>query len=112
MNVILYDLFLVLFGLILGILVSDPLKKLFTGKYKEEARQKKRVKLLVYIRQNSSKLGPTIEELTEKVFSNKLDMETVSQLLKEIEAHGLIKRVTHKGQDERNTRWVFTDKRY
>ncbi|WP_078427782.1 hypothetical protein [Alkalihalobacterium alkalinitrilicum] len=112
MDVILYDLFLVVFGLILGILVSDPLKKLFNGKYKEEARQKKRVKLLVYIRKNSSKAGPTTEELAEKVFANKVDMDTVKQLLKDVEDTGLIKRIVHKGQEEEKTRWVFTDKKY
>ncbi|MDE5415144.1 hypothetical protein [Alkalihalobacterium chitinilyticum] len=112
MSVILYDLFLVMFGLILGIIVKDPLFKIFTGKYKEEARQKKRVKLLVYIRKHGANVGPTTEELAQKVFSNKVDTETVKQLLKDIEDTGLIKRVGHKGQDELKTRWVFTDKKY
>lgn len=69
MDVILYDLFLVVFGIVLGVIVSDPLKKLFTGKYKEEARQRKRVKLLIYLREHVKK--HTTEELARHVFFGK-----------------------------------------
>ncbi|MGJ9385631.1 hypothetical protein [Salipaludibacillus sp. CF4.18] len=70
MSVILYDLFLVMIGIVLGVFISDPLKNIVTGKYKEDARQKKRVKLLIHIRENNTKTYPTTTELAEKVFSN------------------------------------------
>ena len=108
MTIILYDLFLVVFGIVLGVIASDPLKKLFTGKYKEEARQKKRVKLLLYIREN--KLNSTTEELAEEVFAGKLDINVVGKLLKEIEDIGLIKSKPSKEQDIRNTKWVYQKK--
>ncbi|WNF38588.1 hypothetical protein RJD24_09265 [Bacillaceae bacterium IKA-2] len=110
MNVILYDLILVVFGMVLGIIVSDPLKKLFTGKFKEEARQKKRVQLLLYIRENNTKIAPTTEELSEKVFTGKNDINSVSKLLKEIEKTGLIKGIVNKGQPESKTKWVYLKK--
>lgn len=111
MNIILYDLFLVMFGIVLGVIVSDPLKKLFTGKYKEETRQKKRVKLLLYIREKNPKDAPTTEELAERVFSGKIDINTVNELLKEIEEIGLIKRISNKEHNERTTKWVYVKKR-
>ncbi|MDT8861387.1 hypothetical protein N0O92_14290 [Alkalihalobacillus sp. MEB130] len=110
MSDILYDLFLVVFGIILGVIVSDPLKKLYTGKYKEEARQKKRVKLLLQIRENQPKEPFTTEALTEKVFSGKLDVETVYTLLKEIEEFGLIKGMEGKEREIANMKWVYVKK--
>ena len=107
MSEIIYDLFLVTFGIVLGVIASDPLKKIFTGKYKEEARQKKRVKLLVYIRQSQTKSGVTTEELAEKVFSNKIDIKTTYELLREIEEIGLIKAIKPKDTDHNKTKWVY-----
>ncbi|GAE28126.1 hypothetical protein JCM9140_4321 [Halalkalibacter wakoensis JCM 9140] len=108
MDVILYDLFLVVFGIVLGVMVSDPLKKLFTGKYKEEARQRKRVKLLIYMREYVKK--HTTEELAQHVFLGKIDIATVKQLLIDIEETGLIKRINSKDSDDENIQWVYTEK--
>ncbi|WP_100372972.1 hypothetical protein [Bacillus sp. FJAT-45037] len=110
MSVIFYDLLLVGFGIILGIVVSGPLKRLFTGKHKEDARQKKRVKLLLYIRENTSKIPPTTEELSAKVFSDRLDLAHVHKLLEEVEDTGLIKGVQSKDTDPRQTKWVYLKK--
>ncbi|WP_078551739.1 hypothetical protein [Bacillus alkalicellulosilyticus] len=107
---ILYDLFLIVFGIILGMIAKDPLKKIVTGKYKEEARQKKRVKLLIYIRENSAKTAPTTEELAEKVFSGKLDISLVNELLLEIEQFNLIKSIPSKNQDLSKTKWISPKK--
>ncbi|MDG5787103.1 hypothetical protein QA612_06325 [Evansella sp. AB-P1] len=106
----LYDLFLVVIGIVLGIIVKDPLKNIITGKYKEDARQKKRVKLLLYIRENKGKNNPTTEELAEKVFLGKLDTSTVQQLLKEIEEIGLIRRMTTKEKVDGKTKWIYQKK--
>ncbi|UCZ55231.1 hypothetical protein LGQ02_03750 [Bacillus shivajii] len=103
----LYDLFLVLIGIVLGMIVKDPLKNLVTGKYKEDARQKKRVKLLLYIRGNKTKDHPTTEEMAENVFSGKLDIRTVTKLLQEVEETGLIRGVTNRDQDEGKTKWIY-----
>lgn len=109
MNAIVSDLFLVVFGIVLGVIASDPLKKLFTGKYKEEVRQKKRVKLLLAIRETPSRASTT-EELAEKVFSGKLDIKLVDKLLREVEEIGLIKGMASKDQDERKTKWTYIQK--
>ncbi|WP_232735693.1 hypothetical protein [Alteribacter populi] len=110
MEVVLYDLFLVIFGIILGVIVSDPLKKIITGKYKEEMRQKKRVKLLLYIRENKTNVASTTEELAERVFAGKLDINTVNKLLKEIEEIGLIKAITNKEQNASKAKWLYLKK--
>lgn len=106
----LYHLFLVIFGIILGMVAKDPLKNLVTGKYKEDARQKKRVKLLLYIRERDPKKAPTTEELAENVFEGKLAVDAVTELLKEIEALGLIKEVANRGQSKENSKWQFVKK--
>ncbi|WP_235715030.1 hypothetical protein [Halalkalibacter akibai] len=106
---ILYDLFLVLFGIILGVIVSEPLKKLFTGKYKEEERQKKRVKLLLYVRENQTETLTT-EKLANAVFGGKLDISLVNKLLKEIEEIGLIKGIPPKSEDVTKKKWVYVKK--
>lgn len=106
---ILYDLFLIVFGIVLGVIVSEPLKKLFTGKYKEEERQKKRVKLLLYVRENKEN-APTTEELARNVFAGKLDISLVSKLLEEIEEIGFIKGVPNKNQDDTMKKWVYVKK--
>ncbi|WP_368506108.1 hypothetical protein AB3N04_19875 [Alkalihalophilus sp. As8PL] len=107
---ILYDLILVVFGIVLGVFIAEPLKNIFTGKHKEEARQKKRVKLLLAIRENKTKIPPTTEELAEKVFSGKLDIKAVEKLLKEVEDTGLIKGVSSKGEGIEKTTWVYVKK--
>lgn len=109
--VILYDLFLVIFGIVLGVFASDPLKKLFTGKYKVEKRQKKRVKLLVSIRESGPKKNLTTEELAAKVFSTKVDVETVYELLEEIKQFGLVKEVRNRDEDWRKSKWIYLDKK-
>ncbi len=87
-------------------IVKDPLKNLVTGKFKEDARQKKRVKLLLHIRQNE-KTHFTTEDLAQKVFAGKLDTANVSKLLKDIEETGLIKGVVSRDQDVRKTKWIY-----
>lgn len=110
MNEILYDLFLVTFGIVLGVIASEPLKKLFTGKYKEESRQKKRVQLLLYIRENKSKADPTTEELAKLVFGGKLGINQVYRLLQEIAETGLIQEVPSKEKNQENAKWFYLEK--
>ncbi|ADU28845.1 hypothetical protein [Evansella cellulosilytica] len=105
MSLILYDLILVVFGMILGVMIKDPLKNIFTGKYKENARQKKRVKLLVSIRGSEKPL--TTEELAQNVFNSKLKIVEVHQLLRDIEEIGFIKGITSKDKDTRKTKWRY-----
>ncbi|WP_199228105.1 hypothetical protein [Salipaludibacillus keqinensis] len=108
MEMILYDFFLVAVGIFIGVIAADPMKKLFTGGYKEEAKQKKRVKLLLYLRETAKNEKVTTEELCEHVFRGKEDMNLVHRLLKDIEATGLIKGLEVKG-DISNKKWFYKD---
>ncbi|WP_280768784.1 hypothetical protein [Salipaludibacillus daqingensis] len=103
---VLYDLLLVIIGIFIGVIASDPLKKLFTGGFKEDIRQKKRVKLLLYLREDTKYQKPSTSELAEKVFNGKESEETVHELLKEIEGFGLIKSISRK--NDQTKRWVYT----
>ncbi|WP_416149056.1 hypothetical protein ACM26V_22860 [Salipaludibacillus sp. HK11] len=104
---ILYDLLLVVVGIFIGVITADPLKKLFTGGYKEEMRQKKRVKLLLYLRENTKIQKPTTSDLASSVFNGKLDEGTVHKLLEEIEEIGLIKSTPGKPEDKK---WFYVNK--
>lgn len=104
-SMILYDLVLVVIGIVIGVIAGDPLKKLFTGGYKEEMRQKKRVKLLLYLRENAKNEKLTTSELTDKVFNRKEKEQTVHSLLEEIEKYGLIKGISTKSGETK--KWFY-----
>lgn len=101
-----YDLILVLFGMTLGVFAADPIKKLFTGKYKEEARQKKRVKLLLYLREEKKGKSATTGEMVDHVFKGKVDPKEVNAYLSYIAEAGLIKKINHS-DDPKNQTWKF-----
>lgn len=101
-----YDLILVLFGMTLGVFAADPIKKLFTGKYKEEARQKKRVKLLLYLREEKKGKPATTEDMVNHVFSNKVDSKEVNAYLTYIAEAGLIKQVNNSDDPNKHS-WKF-----
>lgn len=101
-----YDLILVLFGMTLGVFAADPIKKLFTGKYKEEARQKKRVKLLLYLREEKQGKPATTKEMAENVFHGKVDVKDIEAYLTYIEEAGLIKK-TNQPHDPLKQQWKF-----
>ncbi|QKS72947.1 hypothetical protein FLK61_40835 [Paenalkalicoccus suaedae] len=107
---ILYDFFLVAFGIIIGVLAADPLKKLFTGKYKEEKRQKNRVKLLVHLRKSSKRL--TTEELREQVFANKISVEEIHTYLTNVKDSGLLVHYPSKDNRMEQDKWQFDQKTY
>ncbi|NJP38796.1 hypothetical protein [Alkalicoccus luteus] len=99
----LYDLILVLIGFGLGIVSAGPLKNMFSGKWREDARQKKRVKLLSFLQQSSGK-GYTAAELNQIVFKEKLNADDVDKLLSEIAESALIYN--------KSNRWYFADDVY
>ncbi|AOM83465.1 hypothetical protein [Salisediminibacterium beveridgei] len=101
-----YDLILVLFGMTLGVFAAEPIKKLFTGKYQEEARQKKRVKLLLYLREEKNGKSATTGEMVKNVFSNKADPVEVNTYLSYIAEAGLIKQVNNS-DDPNEKSWKF-----
>lgn len=101
-----YDLILVLFGMTLGVFAADPIKKLFTGKYKEEARQKKRVKLLLYLREEKQGKPASTEEMAANVFNGKIDAKEIETYLTYIEEAGLIKK-TNQPNDPLKQQWKF-----
>ncbi|MFC4735435.1 hypothetical protein ACFO4L_02445 [Bacillus daqingensis] len=94
------DLILVLIGFALGIVSAGPLKNIWTGKWKEDARQNKRVKLLSALQQEAG-YGFTAEELNQRVFNRKLDEADVIELLKEIAESNLIYYKANK--------WYFSE---
>lgn len=106
---VLYDLLLIMVGIFIGVVAADPLKKLFTGGYKEEMRQKKRVKLLLYLREEAKNDKPTAEQLNQLVFKGKEKTETVLSLLKDIEETGLITNISSQSGEKR---WYCTKKAY
>ncbi|SES42521.1 hypothetical protein [Salipaludibacillus aurantiacus] len=108
---VIYDLLLIITGIIIGVIAADPLKKLFTGGYKEEKRQKKRVKLLLYLREEASREKLTAPVLADKVFKGKEDGETVHQLLEEIEKTGFIKSLKTGDNDWKKQKWFFNKKK-
>ncbi|MCR6106022.1 hypothetical protein HXA34_06990 [Salipaludibacillus agaradhaerens] len=103
---ILYDFLLVTIGIFIGVIAGDPLKKLFTGQYKEEIRQKKRVKLLLYLREEAEGGKVSTRELCETVFRGKEHIDTVHKLLEDIEETGLIKSVSTTANVEEK-KWAF-----
>ncbi|MCR6110100.1 hypothetical protein HXA35_07150 [Bacillus sp. A301a_S52] len=103
---ILYDFLLVTIGIFIGVIAADPLKKLFTGQYKEDIRQKKRVKLLLYLREEAKGRKVATRELCDAVFKGKENIDTVYKLLKDIEETGLIKSVSATANIEEE-KWVF-----
>ncbi|WP_444684315.1 hypothetical protein [Alkalicoccus luteus] len=96
------DLILVLIGFALGIVSAGPLKNIVTGKWKEDARQNKRVKLLSALQQEAV-YGFTAEELNQRVFNRKLDEADVIELLKEIAESNLIYYKANKWYFSENT---------
>jgi len=98
-SMILYDLFLVIMGIFIGVIARDPIKKLFTGGYKEDMRQKKRVKLFLFLREEAVNKKLTTSELADKVFAGKEKEQDVQSLLEEIEKFGLIKSISKSSGD-------------
>lgn len=102
-----YDLFLVLFGIVIGVVAADPLKKIFTGKYRADKAQRKRVLLLSNLRKSPME-KKTAEQLNQEVFQGKEKEETVNQLLQEVSESGLIYSLTRHGK----THWIFNQETY
>ncbi|GEL08201.1 hypothetical protein [Salisediminibacterium halotolerans] len=109
---ILYDFLLVVIGITIGVIAAEPLKKLFTGAYKEDRRQQKRVKLLVHLRQLASGEKRTTKQLNEAVFRNKESDEAVHSYLAYIEESGLIRRNPAKNGHLSEDAWTFDQKAY
>ncbi|CAM3991133.1 hypothetical protein [Alkalicoccus chagannorensis] len=103
----LYDLFLVLFGVGLGVFAADPIKNLFTGRWKEQKKQQHRVALLSYLREQEGKTFSR-EELNEKVFRGKKAEAEVEKLLQETAESTLIYAVEKRGE----RLWTFDRSAY
>ncbi|SDN22726.1 hypothetical protein [Alkalicoccus daliensis] len=102
-----YDLFLVLFGMTIGVIAAEPLKKIFTGKYTQDKMQQKRVKLLTHLRKNPGRKKST-EALNTEIFNGKEKDDRIYQLLKDIEETKLI-----RSTEKQNTMyWQFDQKEY
>lgn len=102
-----YDLFLVIFGITIGVIAAEPIKKIAKGSYKDEKLQRKRVKLLTNLRQDPAQKKSTAQ-LNLEVFGGKESEEKIIYLLKEIKESELI-RSTERGSV---IYWQFDQKVY
>lgn len=102
-----YDLFLVLFGIVIGVAAAAPLKNLFSGKYRKNKIQRKRVQLLTQLRKNPED-KKTAGQLNTEVFHEKEKEEVVEQLLQEIAETELIYSKERHGK----IYWKFDQKAY
>ncbi|OCL27578.1 hypothetical protein U472_03220 [Orenia metallireducens] len=92
-------------SVLIGVLIGEPLKKLINGGYKKDKVQKNKDKIIDYLIANNNIFRT--KDIKENVL-NKLKMEEVYKLLKQLEDEGEVKNCrTNDEKEIKDISWIY-----